>query len=292
MISKPSASALSRLLFLVLAAALASACASESDLTDLRREQRQISRRLADTRADLESLRLTVNRLQGKVDDISGGRGGRSALPQQDVESRLRNLEETVGQPREPSGSPATEPPGSPPIAPNGGGEPSNAPPAAAVVAGAPPPAGAPAGAVVAPGADDVPRSVDIQKDLSRGGSDQYREGLQSYQRGDYPKAVQSLRGFVNKEPKNDLVPSAQYWIGEAYFAQHRYNEAILAYNEILIGWPKSERVPAALLRQGVAFAELGDKIDARLILQKLIADHPGTEEAASAKRKLLTLGA
>jgi tol-pal system protein YbgF len=94
---------------------------------------------------------------------------------------------------------------------------------------------------------------------------------------------VQSLRGFVNKDPKNELVPGAQYWIGEAYYSQRRYNEAILAYNEILVGWPKSERVPAALLRQAAAFAELGDKIDARLILQKLISDHPGTEEAASA---------
>jgi tol-pal system protein YbgF len=162
--------------------------------------------------------------------------------------------------------------------------------PPGSVPPGSAPPGGVMAASVPSP-ADDVPRSVDLQKDIARGGTDQYREGLQAYQKGDYPKAVQSLRGFVNKDPKNELVPGAQYWIGEAYYSQRRYNEAILAYNEILVGWPKSERVPAALLRQAAAFAELGDKIDARLILQKLISDHPGTEEAASAKRKLLTLG-
>jgi tol-pal system protein YbgF len=139
---------------------------------------------------------------------------------------------------------------------------------------------------------DDVSRDAGVERDLARGGAEDYRAGLEAYRRGDYPKAIQLLRGFATREPRSDLVPIARYWIGEAYFAQRRYNEAILSYNEILVGAPKSERVPAALLRQAEAFFELGDKIDARLILQKLVADHPGSEEAAAAKRKLLVLGA
>jgi tol-pal system protein YbgF len=82
----------------------------------------------------------------------------------------------------------------------------------------------------------------------------------------------------------------AQYWIGESYYAQGKYNESILAFNEILVSWPKSDRKPAALLRQADAFARTGDKIDARMILQKLIEDHPGSPEAAQAKDQLRTL--
>ena len=63
-----------------------------------------------------------------------------------------------------------------------------------------------------------------------------------------------------------------------------------IAYNEVLVGSPKSDRVPAALLRQASAFAELGDKIDARLILQKLIQEHPSTPEAAREIRALTVL--
>jgi tol-pal system protein YbgF len=264
----------------------AAGCASQNEMADMRREQRQLSRRVADTRADLESLRVAVSRLQGRLDDATGGRSSRSSTP--DLESRLRALEDSAVQPRETGLLPGEPPPPLPPGATGSaypgtssgfGAGPTTAYPGSGAVASLPPPS------------DDLPKSVDIEKDLARGGTDQYREGLQAYQHGDYAKAVQSLRGFVNKDPKSDLVPGAQYWIGEAYFAQRRYNEAILAYNEILVGWPNTERVPAALLRQAVAFAELGDKIDARLILQKLIADHPGTDEAASAKRKLLTLG-
>jgi tol-pal system protein YbgF len=266
-------------------------CASQDDLSEIRREQRQMARRIADTRADVDSLRQAVNRLQGRVDDL-GGTSSHSATPPPDIEQRLRALEQGSST-REPAGGLL---PGEPPPQTESTVVSSSPPPS--TVASAPPPSApvpvnttAPPSAAAQGGSDETPRDVDIQKDLSRGGSDQYREGLQSYQKGDYPRAVQSLRGFVNKDSKSELVPSAQYWIGESYYAQKRYNESILAYNEILVGWPKSDRVPAALLRQASAFAELGDKIDARLILQKLISDHPGTEEAAIAKRKLLTLG-
>ena len=263
-------------LFVVAGVGLAvlAGCASQDDLSALRREQRMLARRLADTRADVESLRVAVNRIQGKMEDSGASRSTR--MPPPDLENRLPG-DSAQGRPLAPEPVPAATPAGP------------------SLIGSFPPPGSLPE-ATARPAepyspADDVPRSVDIQKDLARGSSESYREGLALYQKGDYPRAIQTLRGFVNKEPKSELVPSAQYWIGDSYFAQKRYNEAILAYNEILVSWPKSERVPAALLRQGVSFAELGDKIDARLILQKLIADYPNTEEAASAKRKLLALG-
>jgi TolA-binding protein len=48
--------------------------------------------------------------------------------------------------------------------------------------------------------------------------------------------------------------------------------------------------VPAALLRQAQAFLEIGDKTDARLIYQKLINDHPWSEEAQEARVQLQNL--
>ncbi|MFM7141532.1 MAG: tol-pal system protein YbgF, partial [Alphaproteobacteria bacterium] len=200
-----------------------------------------------------------------------------------DVSSRLQPLDQPP-PPRPVTPLPAVEPP--PPVWPQDRQAQAEPPPSTE------PPTATFGTPMTPPPSDDVPRDVDVAKDLARGGSEEYRSGLEAYQRGDYPKAIQLLRGFATKEPKSELVPIARYWIGESYFAQRRYNEAILSYNEILVGAPKSERVPAALLRQAVAFFELGDKIDARLILQKLVADHPGSEEAAAAKRKLLVLGA
>ncbi|MEW6272605.1 MAG: tol-pal system protein YbgF [Thermodesulfobacteriota bacterium] len=251
-----------------LVALLGIGCASEADLSSIRREQRDLARRLADTRADVESLRVQLSRLRGQVEDRRSTRSSGSASS--DIEERLRALEATA-PPRSDETSVVSVQPGSIPPASEFGTRPAEPPP--------PPPmleAGSP---------------VPVEADLNRSESTEYRTGLTQYQRGDAQKAVQTLRSFVNKNPKNETVPYAQYWIGESYYQQGKYNEAILAYNEILVGFPKSDRVPAALLRQASAFAELGDKIDARLILQKLIAEHPQSPEAARAKRQLLALG-
>jgi tol-pal system protein YbgF len=258
-------------------ALLAAGCASEVDLSSLRKEQRDLARRLADTRADVESLRVQLSRLRAQVEE--GRSRARATAPapsssyaSSDIEERLRVLESRSGEPSAtpPSEVTASVPPGSEfePSAPS---------------ASAPPP--------VTSRVSDTGSPVPIEADMGRSTSEEYRTGLALVQRGEGQKAVQTLRGLVNKNPKSDIVPYAQYWIGEAYFDQGKYNEAILAYNEVLVGWPKSDRVPAALLRQATAFAELGDKIDARLILQKLISEHPASPEAARAKRQLMALG-
>lgn len=257
-----------------LLALLAWGCASEADLSSLRREQRDLARRLADTRADVESLRGQLARLRAQVEDGGTRPRATAPAPSTDIEERLRALETSAPRPAEqapgaPSGS-------VPPGAEFGGAV---APPPSLQQQPPPPP-------VVDAGAQ-----VSVDLDMGRSTNEEYRAGLTQYQRGDTQKAVQTLRAVVNKNPKNELVPYAQYWIGESYFSQGKYNEAILAYNEVLVGFPKSDRVPAALLRQAAAFAELGDKIDARLILQKLVSEHPQSPEAARAKKQLLALG-
>lgn len=250
----------------------AAGCASDADLSSLRKEQRDLARRLADTRADVESLRVQLSRLRGQVEE-GGVRGRPSSTVSSDIEERLRVLESS-GSTRPTDPAVATPPPGSIPP----GSEFGSLPPPL------PPPSSAP------PAVESGP-TVSIDLDMGRSTNEEYRTGLSQVQRGESQKAVQTLRGYVNRNPKSDVVPYAQFWIGEAYYGQGKFNEAILAYNEVLVGSPKSDRVPAALLRQASAFAELGDKIDARLILQKLVSEHPNSPEAARAKRQLMALG-
>jgi tol-pal system protein YbgF len=258
-----------------LLALFVSGCVSEADISSLRREQRDLARRLADTRADVESLRSQLSRLRAQVEDGGSRPRATAPAPSTDVEERLRLLESGQARPADQA------PPGSVPPGSEFGSAAPAAPPSA-------PPSG-PASAAV-PLADGG-ATVSIDLDMGRSTNEEYRAGLTQYQRGETQKAVQTLRAVVNKNPKNELVPYAQYWIGESYYSQGKYNEAILAYNEVLVGFPKSDRVPAALLRQASAFAELGDKIDARLILQKLVSEHPQSPEAARAKKQLLALG-
>ncbi len=109
----------------------------------------------------------------------------------------------------------------------------------------------------------------------------------------DVATTVERSRSFASscaKSPKSEYADDAQYWIGEAYFANRDYNRAILEFNEVLLRYPKGDKVPAALLRQASAFAELGDKVDARLVLQKLVSEHGDSPEAEKGRQKLAEL--
>ena len=54
--------------------------------------------------------------------------------------------------------------------------------------------------------------------------------------------------------------------------------------------YPQGEKGSAALLKQGFAFAELGENANAKLILQQVVDNYAQTPEAAQAKEKLKSL--
>jgi tol-pal system protein YbgF len=119
----------------------------------------------------------------------------------------------------------------------------------------------------------------------------EYDEAWRVVERQDYRAAIIKLRDFLKKYPNSDLGDNAQYWLGECHYALKEFDQAILEFDTVRRKYPKGEKVPAALLKQGFAFAELGDKVDARLILQELVDRYPQSEEAGKAKQRLKTLG-
>jgi tol-pal system protein YbgF len=168
----------------------------------------------------------------------------------------------------------------------------SQAPPPAAGTAGMPPPAGGanPPATGAAPPPAVMGDNPIASAQVPAGAPAEFRDGMETLRRGDNQGAIQKLREFLRKAPKSDYADDAQYWIGEAYFASKDYNRAILEFNEVLLRYPKGDKVPAALYRQALAFAELGDKVDARLVLQKLVSEHGDAPEAERGRQKLAEL--
>ena len=52
--------------------------------------------------------------------------------------------------------------------------------------------------------------------------------------------------------------------------------------------FPEGNKVPYALLKQGLSFLKLGDKASAKLLLQQVAKDFPNTSQARIARAKLL----
>jgi len=117
-----------------------------------------------------------------------------------------------------------------------------------------------------------------------------YQEAWKSLERRNYREAIARLNEFLKNHPQSEFADNAQYWIGESYYALKEFDRAILEFDVVRRKYPSGEKVPAALLKQGFAFAELGDKVDARLILQELIARYPQSKEAVKAKEKVKAL--
>ena len=121
-------------------------------------------------------------------------------------------------------------------------------------------------------------------------GEDEYRLALGLVEQQNCAEGIPRLRSYLRKYPDSPLSDNAQYWIGECYYAQRDFNNAILAYYDVTRRYPKGDRVCAAMLKQGLAFAELGDAADARIVLERLIQSHPDCEEASQARAKLSAL--
>jgi tol-pal system protein YbgF len=294
----------SRRLFLTVGAAATlvtggSGCATRADLDQISRNQQQARRVIADQTVAIEEMRRRIEMLQASMED--GGRAPASGGDTQwrrGIENRLAAIERNAVNQVPPAGE--MVPPGAMPGAgmPGSGLPPAGMPPAAVPGAQSAPGAVAPAPAPVpaaAPAAGGSSLAADVAREEAALAGAQvsadYRGALALVRQGNCKDAVPQLRTFVRKDIKSPWADNAQYWIGRCFYTQGDYNRAIMELYDVLLKFPKSERVPAALLTLADSFADSGDPIDARLTLKKLLSDHPQAEEAAAARKRLQALG-
>lgn len=117
--------------------------------------------------------------------------------------------------------------------------------------------------------------------------TDSYQKGLDQIRASEFLSAVASFRAFLKAYPKSELSPNAQYWIGECYFAMKDYQKAIKEFQLVVDRYPRSDKALAAGLKQGFSFAELGMNEEAKMFLNKVIREKPGSDEAVRAKEKM-----
>jgi len=254
-------------------------CATRGQLEKVQRDQREVRALLADQGVTIDGLRRRIEIL--KQDMGEPGKGSKAATSAQltqrlaDLEARLTAIEQSHPAPSTTTPPPPTDQFGT------------SAPPSGA----APPdfqPTPAPPKPVSPLEADLAKEEASLQGqrvDLD------YRDGLNLVRQGQCNQAAPRLRDFIRKNPKSDLADNAQYWIGACYYGQREYNQAIKELSDVMLRYSKGDKAPAALLMLADAFNDSGDQIDAKLVLKKLISEHPRTEEAESARQKLQKLG-
>jgi len=121
--------------------------------------------------------------------------------------------------------------------------------------------------------------------------SEIYQAAYRDYQRGNYDLAIDGFTEFLDVNKVPDLADNASYWIGECLFSQKKYREAIQQFDNVVTQYPRSDKVPGALLKKGYAYISIGEKAQGVVQLQYVLHEHPRSQEAALARQKLKQLG-
>lgn len=134
---------------------------------------------------------------------------------------------------------------------------------------------------------DEPEKTEKEEKVPEREVKDVYMEAYQAYKANQFEKAREKFHAVLRDYPENEYSDNARFWMGESYYKEKNYEDAILAYEELLKKSLQSDKVPGAMLKQGFAFYEMNDQKTGRIILEKLIEKFPDSKEATLAKKKI-----
>lgn len=142
------------------------------------------------------------------------------------------------------------------------------------------------------PKADSLANSaVDTSRTNIRSGLEEaqrvYDAAYQDMLKGRYQLAQQGFLQYLRLMPESEYADNAQYWIGESYYAQQKFELALQAFGEVMAKYPDGDKVPAALLKLAYCQLALGQTAAGKQSLEDLISRFPAASEAKLARSRL-----
>jgi len=151
-------------------------------------------------------------------------------------------------------------------------------------------------GATTTPTAGNVPPPTSLASAAPSGPAPSadmlYSNGLKDIQSGKYDLARSEFQDYLKYYGKTDLASNAQFYIGEIYYRQKNYQEAITEYDKVINNYPKSFKLAPARLHRATAMIALGQKSSGIRELREITKLFPGSEEDRYARAQLKELGA
>ena len=113
-----------------------------------------------------------------------------------------------------------------------------------------------------------------------------YALAKQKLDAGQIPRARELFGEFLMKFPKDELAANAQYWLAETYYAEKKWNEAIVEFQKVIKEYKSSEKVPDALVKIGMSFQAQGDCTNAMLFFEETMQAHKSAPAARVAREQ------
>ena len=115
----------------------------------------------------------------------------------------------------------------------------------------------------------------------------EYEAALNQFKAGKYKEAAAGFGAFVQKYPSSSLAPNAQYWLGNAWYAQRDCKRAIEAQSVVTTKYADSAKAPDAWLAIATCQQEMGNPTGAKRSLESVLAKYPSAPAAETARERL-----
>jgi len=119
---------------------------------------------------------------------------------------------------------------------------------------------------------------------------DTYDNAFTQVRRGEYETAIQGFRKFLAQCSTHADAQNAYYWIGECYYSQEKYTEAVTEYEHLIDTYRDSPNTGRAIYKLARCKQELGKTAEAKELFQRLIDQFGGSLEAEQAAARLKDL--
>jgi len=114
-----------------------------------------------------------------------------------------------------------------------------------------------------------------------------YMQAFGLFSANNYQEAAKAFELFIETYPESEHTSNARYWLGECYFSDGLFQKAIQSFEKVTdIKYP-GNKAPEALLKTGLAWYGLEDKVKGDATLRALIDKYPASEAAGKAREKL-----
>jgi tol-pal system protein YbgF len=158
----------------------------------------------------------------------------------------------------------------------------------------APPPETEGAVATIRLGDDGEPTAVPVvpvkpprRATKAPGAERAFRDALAAYRQAKVEVAYKRFARFLREHPRHPYADNARYWMGECRYDAKEYRKAAQEFSAVIEGFPRSNKIPDALLKLGLAYEKLGQAAQARQAFSDLVAGYPRSALADLARAHL-----
>ncbi len=118
-----------------------------------------------------------------------------------------------------------------------------------------------------------------------------YKDALRDKSSAKYDLALDEFRNYLKWFSETEFAPNAQYYIGEIYYNQKNFDEALKAFDAVIAS-PKNNKSLDARFMKGRTLVRLGEKSEGAREFRAVVQASPGSDVARRAQAELRDLGA